>query len=136
MTSHVIPLARTRPFAVARRVVRAVAGLLLGLTAVAAVTGAALVLFLHLGFAPILSPSMQPALAPGDLALTRTVPAHEVAVGDVVVLPRPDAPGERYAHRVVSVTHSDGQPVVRTKVTRTRPPTRRRCASPRPPCRQ
>ena len=72
-------------------------------------------LFLHLGFAPILSPSMQPALAPGDLALTRTVPATAVAVGDVVVLPCPDAPGERYAHRVVAVTRSDGQPVVRTQ---------------------
>lgn len=101
----------------ARRIrpVRLLTGLLLGVLAVGAVTMAALVLLLHIGFAPVLSPSMQPAFAPGDLLLTRTEPAADIHVGDVVVLPRPDAPGERYAHRVISVRAADGGPIVRTK---------------------
>jgi signal peptidase len=91
--------------------VRVISGIVLALLAAAALVGAALTLVLHLGFAPVLSPSMEPAFSPGDLVVTRPVAAADVRVGDVVVLPRPDAPGERYAHRVVE---ADG-PVVRTK---------------------
>ncbi|MFD9698751.1 signal peptidase I [Lentzea sp. NPDC059081] len=94
---------------------RVVSGVLLAALAVAAVAGAAVVVLARIGFSPVLSPSMEPGFAPGDLLVTRAVPVAELAVGDVVVLPRPDAPGERYAHRVIELTTRSGEPVVRTK---------------------
>jgi signal peptidase I len=89
--------------------------MLLALAAVAAVAGAAVVVIERVGFAPVLSPSMRPAFAPGDLLITRAEPARDVRVGQVVALPVPDAPGQRYVHRIVSVTHKLGDPVVVTK---------------------
>ncbi|UOX85210.1 signal peptidase I [Amycolatopsis sp. FBCC-B4732] len=94
---------------------RRLPGVLLGLVAVLAVAGAVAVFVLRAGFAPVLSPSMEPGFAPGDLLITRQVDARSVDVGDVVVLPRPDAPAERYAHRVVEVDRSQAEPRVRTK---------------------
>jgi signal peptidase len=69
----------------------------------------------HLGFAPVLSPSMEPKLHPGDLVVTKPEPAAEIKVGQVVALPVPAEPGQRYVHRVISVTTRDGRPVVQTK---------------------
>jgi signal peptidase I len=69
----------------------------------------------HLGFAPVLSPSMEPAFRPGDLVITRPEPAADIAVGQVLALPVPGAPGQRYVHRIISVSESDGYPVIRTK---------------------
>lgn len=97
------------------RVSRVVTGTLLTLTALAAVAGAVAVVALHIAFLPVLSPSMAPTLNAGDLAITRPVPADEIQLGDAVVLPRPDAPGERYVHRVVELTRGPDGPVVRTK---------------------
>jgi signal peptidase len=94
---------------------RLLAGLALGALTIAAMTCAALVIVLHIGFAPVLSPSMEPDFAAGDLLLTHPTAATQVRVGQVVVLPRPDAPGQRYAHRIIAVDHSQGAPVVRTK---------------------
>ncbi|WP_051766862.1 signal peptidase I [Saccharothrix syringae] len=94
---------------------RVLSGLLLVTAALGAVGAAVLVVVLHVGFAPVLSPSMSPSFEAGDLLVTRSVPTADVAVGDVVVLPRPDAPGERYAHRVISRDASGGEVVVRTK---------------------
>ncbi|MEU4745103.1 signal peptidase I [Actinosynnema sp. NPDC023658] len=94
---------------------RVLSNLLLATAALVAVAVSVLVVVLHVGFAPVLSPSMEPAFAPGGLLVTRPVPAADVRVGDVVVLPRPDAPGERYAHRVISKDTSGGAVVVRTK---------------------
>ncbi|MBY8847632.1 signal peptidase I [Saccharothrix longispora] len=94
---------------------RVLSNLLLAAAALGAVVASALVVVLHVGFAPVLSPSMEPDFAPGALLVTRAVPAADVAVGDVVVLPRPDAAGERYAHRVISKDTSTGSVVVRTK---------------------
>ncbi|MET1071578.1 MAG: signal peptidase I, partial [Umezawaea sp.] len=90
-------------------------GAVLAVLALAAVAGAVLVIGFRIGFAPVLSPSMSPAFDPGALLITRPVDARSVEVGDVVVLPRPDAPGERYAHRVVEVDLGQDDPVVRTK---------------------
>ncbi|OLR94061.1 signal peptidase I [Actinokineospora bangkokensis] len=95
-----------------RRVLSGVA--LAVVTAAAIATGVGVVVF-KVGFATVLSPSMEPGLHPGDLLLTRAEPTADLEVGDVVVLPRPDAPGERYSHRVVAVRWSDGDPVVTTK---------------------
>ena len=98
-----------------RRFLRLGGNAVLALVALAATAVAVLVLVLHIGVAAVLSPSMTPGYAPGDLLVTRPVAATGLAVGDVVVLPRPDAPGERYAHRVISVDAAHGAPVVRTK---------------------
>ena len=64
--------------------------------------------------APVLTGSMVPAFAPGDLIVTRTVPVRDVEVGDVAVFV---PPGETspYAHRVVELTGSPTDPTVRTK---------------------
>lgn len=94
------------------RPVRIVLGTLVSL---AALTGAVLVVVLGLGFSPVLSPSMSPTFDAGDLVITKAVPASEVKVGDVVVLPRPDAIGERYVHRIVALQATATGPVVVTK---------------------
>src|SRR3712207_5646219 len=48
----------------------------------------------------VLSGSMGPALAPGDVVVSASVPAAEVQVGDVVVVPDPVRPGETLVQRV------------------------------------
>jgi signal peptidase len=69
----------------------------------------------RVGFSPVLSPSMQPTFAPGDLIVTKPEPASAVRVGQVVVLPVPGERGQRYVHRIIAVTYEHGRPVVRTK---------------------
>ncbi|MCS7480337.1 signal peptidase I [Umezawaea endophytica] len=98
-----------------RRTSRRLPGVVLAVLALAAVAGAVLVVGFRVGFAPVLSPSMSPAFDPGALLVTRPIDARSVEVGDVVVLPRPDAPGERFAHRVVEVDLSRAEPLLRTK---------------------
>ncbi|HEX6346829.1 signal peptidase I [Umezawaea sp.] len=97
------------------RLPRRLPGAVLAVLALAAVACAVLVVGFRVGFAPVLSPSMSPAFDPGALLATRPIDARSVEVGDVVVLPRPDAPGERFAHRVVEVDLSRGEPLLRTK---------------------
>ncbi len=50
--------------------------------------------------------SMTPALAVGDIVITRDVSAEEVRVGDIVRFSRS---GEFIIHRVVDIEHSEGQ---------------------------
>jgi signal peptidase I len=94
---------------------RIVTGLLLIAAAVASVTAMVTVMSQHLGFAPVLSPSMEPTFHPGDLVITRPEPATDIKVGQVVALPVPSEPGQRYVHRIISVATKDGKPLVRTK---------------------
>lgn len=94
---------------------RVLTGTLIALTALGAAAAAVAVVVLQIAFLPVLSPSMSPVLEAGDLAITRTVAVSEIQVGDVVVLPRPDAPGQRYVHRIVELTRRPDGPVVRTK---------------------
>jgi signal peptidase I len=121
-------LRRARPTRQGRswtaRAARAVSGVLLAVVALTAVAGAVVVVTMRLSFAPVLSASMEPAFGPGDLLLTRALDAAEIQVGDVLVLPVPTggtltgtegASGDRYVHRVVSVTRQNGLPVVKTK---------------------
>jgi signal peptidase I len=100
---------------VLQKLSRLLTGLLLIVAAVASVTAMVTVMSQHLGFAPVLSPSMEPTFHPGDLVVTKPEPAREVKVGQIVALPVPDAPSQRYVHRVISVTTKDGKPLVRTK---------------------
>ncbi|HWB67382.1 MAG TPA: signal peptidase I [Mycobacteriales bacterium] len=99
----------------ARRVWRFASGVLLLLLAAGAVTGMVTVIHERIGFSPVLSPSMEPAFRPGDLLITKPEPATAIKVGQVVVLPLPNAPGQRYVHRIVGVTVQHGQAVVQTK---------------------
>ena len=96
-------------------VTRVLAGTVLAVAALGALAVAILVVALRIGFSPVLSPSMSPAFDAGDLLLTRPVPAADVQVGDAVVLPRPDAEGERYVHRVIELEPGSAGPVVLTK---------------------
>jgi signal peptidase I len=98
-----------------RGVLRVVTGLLLAVTLVGALAGAAYVVLERVGFSPVLSPSMRPTFAPGDLVVTKPEAATAIRVGQVVVLPVPGEAGQRYVHRIIKVSWSHGQPVVRTK---------------------
>lgn len=109
------PPASAEPRGVLHRLWRIVTGLLLIAAAVGAVSAMVIVMTQHLGFAPVLSPSMEPTFHPGDLIVTRPEPATSVRVGQVVALPVPSEPSQRYVHRVISVTIKDGKPLVRTK---------------------
>jgi signal peptidase len=54
----------------------------------------------------VLSPSMEPTFAPGDLVLIRPIDAADLSVGDIPMLPDPDVPQIQYVHRVVNVDAS------------------------------
>jgi signal peptidase len=94
---------------------RAFTGMFLIAAMCASVGLAYTVIHEHIGFQPVLSPSMVPAFRPGDLIITKAEPASAVKVGQVVALPIPNEPGQRYVHRIISVTTRDGKPLVRTK---------------------
>lgn len=99
-----------------RRPLQAALHLLLALTAVASVLGAGVVVVQRLGFSPVLTSSMLPTYDPGDLLVTRPMDADRIRVGQVLVLPLPDSPGQRYVHRVTAVqADAEGRPVVRTQ---------------------
>lgn len=74
----------------------------------AAAAGVAVVLVALIGFLfgvrPVIfvSGSMSPAIGTGSLALTVPVPAHEIAIGDVVTTPRAKD-GVLVTHRVASI---------------------------------
>lgn len=97
------------------RLWRALTGLLLLAAMAASLTVMVTVMTQHLGFAPVLSASMEPTFHPGDLVVTKPEPLTEIKVGQVVALPIPSSPGQRYVHRIISVTTKDGRPLVRTK---------------------
>jgi signal peptidase len=99
-----------------RRILRFLTSVVLAVAAVAAVGGAGVVVVQRLGFSPVLSPSMLPVFGPGDLIVTKPLDTADLRVGDVVVLPLPDSPGQRYVHRVIKVeTDDEGLPAVSTK---------------------
>lgn len=98
-----------------RSVSRALSGLLLAVVTLAAVGAAAAVVFCNLSIASVLSPSMEPAFGAGDAVVTRALATTRVKRGDVVVLPLPGSPGQRYVHRVFTVSSEGGATTVRTK---------------------
>jgi hypothetical protein len=51
----------------------------------------------------VLSGSMQPGVSPGDVAVVRPVPIKQLAIGDVLLVDDPDAPGQLRLHRLVEV---------------------------------
>ncbi|HYQ76756.1 signal peptidase I [Cellulomonas sp.] len=97
---------------------RAARGLQQGVLDVAAVLGAlsilAAVACLALGVRPavVVSGSMAPGIPVGALTVARTVPAEQVAVGDVVTVPRTTGAG-LVTHRVVEAAPAgDGRSTV------------------------
>lgn len=89
----------TRPRTTFGRAALALAAVLGGLCLVAALAAAVLDL------RPLVfrSGSMAPSIQTGDLAVAQTVPASDLAVGDVVSVET--ASGARVTHRIMTVTH-------------------------------
>lgn len=85
--------------------VGAIAGVLCVFTAIVSAS---------LGLSPLIfrSDSMSPAIDVGDVAISRSVPATDVAPGDVVSVTRPD--GTRITHRVVSIDSRVGNSTTMT----------------------
>jgi signal peptidase len=103
---------RRRPLA---RVGTFLSGLVLAAATLAAMALAIATVVMGLGFSPVLSPSMEPVFAAGDVIVTRALDTSDIAVGQVLVLPVPGSAGERFVHRVTDVRYEQGQPLVRTK---------------------
>jgi signal peptidase I len=62
---------------------------------------------LGFGVSPVLSASMRPTVAPGDLLLTKTTRSDALRIGNIVSLRNPIT-GVLYAHRIVSITPVNG----------------------------
>jgi signal peptidase len=110
VASHRAP---RRPYA--RRLLNLVASLLLGV-------GLLGFLFLAVGphllgyrTATMLTGSMEPGIAPGDVVVTVPRPASELAVGDVISYHIPVEDHRVETHRVTEVRHVDGKVVFRTQ---------------------
>lgn len=69
--------------------------------------------------AVVLSPSMQPALQPGDVVVVREASPAEVQVGDVIVYRAEGEVGgqgtDRVVHRVIAERHLEGGVAYRTR---------------------
>lgn len=98
-------------FAAVRRVLGMIVGTGVTILFLAAVVAAPL---LHIGFSPVLTGSMRPAFAPGDLLITAPVAVGTLEPGQVAVF---TPPGEsvQYAHRITAVAGSPAHPVLTTK---------------------
>jgi signal peptidase I len=77
--------------------------------------GAVLAIYFGAGFLTITSRSMEPTFSAGDMVLTRMIPANQVKVRDVLVLPVPEKKVLRYSHRVVSLQRTNEGLQVTTK---------------------
>lgn len=66
------------------------------------------------GFSPILTGSMQPTANPGDVFLTRLVPATELRVSDVIAINN-QSTGVYYSHRIAEIRDFNGALRIITK---------------------
>lgn len=98
-------------FALVRRILNLAAG-----TAVAVVFLAACVVapLLNIGYSPVLTGSMRPSFAPGDLLITAPKAVADLQAGQVAVF---TPPGETtpYAHRITAIAGTPEHPVLTTK---------------------
>ena len=69
---------------------------------------------LHIGFSPVLTGSMRPAYAPGDLLITAQADVSSLSPGQIAVF---TPPGEAvpYAHRITAIAGTPEHPVLTTK---------------------
>lgn len=58
----------------------------------------------------VLTGSMEPAIAPGDIVLADAAPARRARVGDVVTFAAPDGSGRTITHRVRAIGPDPGRP--------------------------
>ena len=86
--------------------------------------GAAVLLFLAIGLLPrtgwyrvetVLSGSMRPAFAPGDMIVVTPEPLRDVQAGQVISYHIPIGDQHVQTHRIVKVVRGGDHPVVRTK---------------------
>lgn len=98
-------------FAVMRRVLGTAAATVITLVVLGLCVVAPL---LHIGFSPVLTGSMRPAYAPGDLLITAQAEVSGLRPGQIALF---TPPGESapYAHRITTVTGSPTAPVLTTK---------------------
>lgn len=61
----------------------------------------------------VLTGSMEPGLAPGDVVFVSSVPAAQIGVGDVITFERGEGPPT--THRVIEVVTADGERAFRTQ---------------------
>ncbi|CAH0222718.1 Signal peptidase I W [Arthrobacter sp. Bi83] len=101
----------TGRFAAVRRVVSIVVGTAATLLFLGACIAAPL---LHIGFSPVLTGSMRPAFAPGDLLITAPAAVSSLQPGQIAVF---TPPGETtpFAHRITAVVGNPEHPVIATK---------------------
>lgn len=98
-------------FAAVRRVLGMIVGTGSAVFFLAVVVAAPL---LHIGFSPVLTGSMRPAFAPGDLLITAPVAVGALEPGQVAVF-TPPGESAQYAHRITSVAGNPEHPVLTTK---------------------
>ncbi|MGO4856129.1 signal peptidase I [Arthrobacter sp. 2MCAF14] len=69
---------------------------------------------LHLGFSPVLTASMLPAYAPGDLLITAPADVTSLRPGQIAVF---TPPGEStpFAHRITAISGTPSKPTLTTK---------------------
>ncbi|MGO4856240.1 signal peptidase I [Arthrobacter sp. 2MCAF14] len=69
---------------------------------------------LHIGFSPVLTGSMRPAFAPGDLLITAPADVASLRPGQIAVF---TPPGESvpFAHRIMAIAGTPQQPILSTK---------------------
>lgn len=70
--------------------------------------------FYGYGFSPILTGSMRPTAAPGDLFITRLVPASTLHIGNIIAVNN-QVTGTYYAHRIHEIRTINGSLRIITK---------------------
>ncbi|WP_457973949.1 signal peptidase I [Arthrobacter sp. D1-17] len=98
-------------FAIVRRILGLVASTVVAIVFLATCVVAPL---LHIGYSPVLTGSMRPAFAPGDLLITAPKDVGDLQPGQVAVF---TPPGEStpYAHRITAIAGTREHPVLTTK---------------------
>ena len=64
---------------------------------------------------PVLSGSMSPTLPVGGVVITERVPLADLSVGNIAVFHPPFESKITYVHRIISLRHSHGSLLIRTK---------------------
>ena len=89
--------------------------LALAVSAIGFVIAAIFAFYFQTSFQTVTSRSMEPSIKAGDMVLTRQVPAEDIQMRDVVILPLPDADGLYFSHRIVGIKKQSGDVIVATK---------------------
>lgn len=87
---------------------------LIALSIAVAVAPAVLTSKFGYGFSPILTGSMRPEAQPGDVYITRLVPASSLNVGDVIAVNN-QVTGTYYSHRIFEIRNLNGTLRITTK---------------------